>query len=70
MHKGMTLNYYFQSSFWRTSKILCSPTSKRTRRMFWYNLTSEIYFNATRPLAPIHVKIYFDDQPVAPVAQR
>ena len=43
--------YNFQSTFWRITKVLCAPTSKRTRRMFWHKLTSEIYCNATRPLA-------------------
>ena len=43
--------YNFQSTFWRTTKVLSAPTSKGTRRMFWHKLTSEIYYNATRPLA-------------------
>ena len=44
--------YNFQSTFWRTTKVLlCAPTSKRTRRSFWHKLTSEIYYNATRPVA-------------------
>ena len=43
--------FNFQSTFWKTSKILGAPTSKRNRRMFWHKLTSEIYYNATRPIA-------------------
>ena len=42
--------YNFQSTFWRTTKILVLPSSKRTRRMYWHLLTSEIYYEATRPL--------------------
>ena len=45
--------YNFQSTFWRATKALCAPTFKRIRRMFWHKLTSEIYSNATRPLAPV-----------------
>ena len=47
--------YNFQSLFWRTSKVLSSPSSKRTRRFFWHKLTSEIYLKATGPPAPIYV---------------
>ena len=41
--------FNFQSTFLKTTKVLGAPTSKRTRRMFWHKLTSEIYYNATRP---------------------
>ena len=42
--------FNFQSTFWKTSKILGAPTSKHDRRMFWHILTSDIYYNATRAL--------------------
>ena len=38
--------FNFQSSLWRTSRVLFSPTSERTRRMFCHKLTLEIYFIA------------------------
>ena len=43
--------YNFQSTFWRTTQVLCAPMSKRTRRTFWHKLSSEIYYNATQPVA-------------------
>ena len=42
--------FNFQSTFWKTSKILGAPTSKGNRRMFWHILTADIYYNATRAL--------------------
>ena len=40
--------FNFQSTFWKTTSIW--NTTKRTRRMFWHKLTSEIYNSTTRPL--------------------
>ena len=44
------ISQYAGSTFWKTTQVLGAPTSKRTRRMFWHKLTSEIYYNATQPL--------------------
>ena len=75
MHKGMTSNYYvvsfttFRAHFGEHLQyvVLCSPSTRGTRRAFWRinsKPTSEIYFKeiyfrATRPLAPMEVRWFY-----------
>ena len=42
--------YNFQTTFWRTSRILLATPCKKTRRLFWHKLILDIYTNATRPV--------------------